>query len=408
MSDYVQVDALGRVGLSADPDALLTVGGRAVIVTEADIFAMSPLAWYDAADLIAYSDGDIGMSWPDRTGNGHGMNPGTYGTGMTFFKTAGVNGRYSISPGGAGAYFSHYRWSGSIWVSATAAFSGCDSAMAPGVAYTVFAVMPGCTSGLDNYVLGSVETGDFFDKASSVGAHGTGTTVTSEQRLSTRKVSGVPLSPDSWTSTWGVNVPTPMTSWRIQMWHKNGATVTFGIDDFEQAITLADYHASSTVFQTINLIRQPSPGVNMAANFFAEILVFGIALSLDDRKKVRAYLSNKYGLFGARSVTPYDLLSISDTPVASADYVNVTSAGTVGLSTQPTTPVTPTAQLQMAQRAVALDILKVDDGVEAAADYVQVDHEGLVGLSATPDGTALLEMKERTVKQDFITLKDTV
>jgi hypothetical protein len=62
----------------------------------------------------------------------------------------------------------------------------------------------------------------------------------------------------------------------------------------------------------------------------------------------------------------------------------------------------------MAQRAVALDILKVDDGVEAAADYVQVDHEGLVGLSATPDGTALLEMKERTVKQDFITLKDTV
>jgi hypothetical protein len=64
----------------------------------------------------------------------------------------------------------------------------------------------------------------------------------------------------------------------------------------------------------------------------------------------------------------------------------------------------------MAQRAVALDFLKVEDNEtpEPTADYAQVDHEGLVGLSATPDGTALLEMKERTAAQDFLTLKDTV
>jgi len=432
MSDYVQVDALGRVGLSADPDALLTVGGRLSSPTDADILAgAKPWAWYDATDWNG--DGTIEVlaedtriaEWGDKANypsTDRSMVAPT-NLGMRYYnrvRQAFEAKRVSVTAGLPGSvergngYLSQFNDAGSVayYYSSLKGITFSPSFSA----WSVVAVV-----GMD---AGAIHQGMMCGINSAGGRPGPRIMVMGDGAdaggYGSFDILNTNPALDSPNPAWeqfqsAGNIPTVPSrakfTVRVQSHTAGGRYVTCTVDGASganfDADNLAQYKNHPFWYKSLGTFQETAGGVFTLSNlYYAEVMVFEHVLTTAELNLIHAYLSSKYH---KNYVAPaYDLLSISDTPVASADYVNVTSAGTVGLSTQPTTPVTPTAQLQMAQRATPLDFLKVEDAAETDADYVHVDHEGLVGLSATPDGTALLQMKERTVQQDFLTLKDTV
>lgn len=129
------VDNNGLVGLTADPDARLTI--QAVAPTDADVLALPNLwAWWDAADpngdrtyIHSLNDGDAIAQLKDKTANARHLTTNTAGdrplwknttsgTGAHWTKpnsTSGayisfLNNKYFDNIGGSNAVFSKLRW----------------------------------------------------------------------------------------------------------------------------------------------------------------------------------------------------------------------------------------------------------------------------------------------------------
>ena len=117
-TDWVTVDKDGLVGLSDDPDAMLCIKARGI--GDADILALSPVLWLDAADPngdftnTQPSDGTQVARWYDRTPHHNDAIPGANGTGgMWFWKSTGANNDKTTKPNSTtGAYMSPTKTSG--------------------------------------------------------------------------------------------------------------------------------------------------------------------------------------------------------------------------------------------------------------------------------------------------------
>lgn len=460
MADHVKVDAIGRIGLGADPDALLTVGNSPAVMTESDVLALVPWAWWDAADwngdfIDEYPGGPVGHSiaegdyvprWHDRAGTSPvhgsrdwvlgswgGTNYNTDNRKMRYYNTAGSLPRRVLGgpPGSTtGGYLSTYDTSGgpqrfysqlaggegitpngstpNFWTwTFVAVVAGIGGATHSGVFGCQFVSPAGMSGwwlpGEGIWTGGSNSFANIEDKTQAIPSY---------QSLSqavpygnTSMHTGMPLRSDFRVHIARRSPGQAVTIDNRPPFNGRAWAYSYWVDGFGQQASEGAYSGVSDRPLWFHGLAVHGGGfwtpsnLYLVGQFYAEVLVFDRDLDSTDFQILSAYLNRKY----AKPVSPiYDMLSVSSIPEIGSNYVQIDEKGRCGLSSE------PTSLLTLAQRSVALDFLKVSDNEtpEPTADYCRVDHEGLVGLSVTPDGSSLVEMKERATPQDFLTLKD--
>lgn len=317
--DWVHVDENGLVGLSDDPDALLCERARAI--TSADILALSPWAWWDAADPNAnggthtYVEGDAVPTLYDKTTNHRDATPGTGGTAMRwFYRTTGESitpvGRHAKKPGTStgrptSAYLSCLTSLGAVSNSYNSIVGSASISR-----FTILGVVA-LTGARDNAIVGSSRS-DTSNDGASVGSQGTGADVGGNTAcVRTTSTSGGNPQYESTTTL----VSADETEFCIQTFRRTARTpVEFWIDG-SAVLNLTELNFTnerSIKIDSINRSQQKNGTNNQGGNFIAEIIVFDYALSDSQLALVRQFFMERYGKSAFGGSVQYDLVRLKD------------------------------------------------------------------------------------------------